>query len=242
MIDPSAALAFSVFKNRGVFALPVGSGVSRAAQIPTGWEVVLNLTRRVAALEGVPDQVDRAAWHQERFGEPPNYSKLLDALAQTAEERRSILHAVIEPSAEDLAEGRKTPTRAHRAIARLVRDGLDILADRGYFSGEEIAACEAFGVTPYVPKPLTSNAKAEGRFGKQDFTYLSDQDVYRCPAGSPSPRRMTTVEKGLTLHCYWDRASCQAWALKPQCTPNVERRVTRWEHEAVIDTKQGRMP
>ncbi len=123
MIDPSTALAFSVFENRGVFALLIGSGVSRVAQIPTGWEVVLGLTRWVAALEGVLDQVDWAASHQERFGEPPNYSKLLDALAQTAEERRSILHAIIEPSAEDLAEGRRTPTRAHRAIARLVRDG-----------------------------------------------------------------------------------------------------------------------
>jgi hypothetical protein len=93
-------------------------------------------------------------------------------------------------------------------------DGLEMLADRGYFSGEEILACEALGVTPYVPKPLTSNAKAEGRFGKQDFTYLPDQDVYRCPAGALLPHHMTTVERGMTLHRYWDRASCQSCALK----------------------------
>ncbi|MDB5471400.1 MAG: hypothetical protein JWR84_2960 [Caulobacter sp.] len=118
---------------------------------------------------------------------------------------------------------------------------LDVLADRGYFSGEEIRACEAMGVTPYVPKPLTSGAKADGRFGKQDFVYLPDQDVYRCPSGALLPRHMTTVEKGLTLHRYWDQASCQACALKPQCTPSIARRVTRWEHEAVIDALQQRM-
>jgi len=118
---------------------------------------------------------------------------------------------------------------------------LDALADRGYFSGEEIRACEAMGVTSYVPKPLTSGAKADGRFGKQDFVYLPDQDVYRCPSGALLPRHMTTVEKGMTLHRYWDRASCQACALKALCTPSVERRVTRWEHEAVIDALQRRM-
>ena len=118
---------------------------------------------------------------------------------------------------------------------------LELLADRGYFSGEEILACEALGVTTFVPRPLTSGAKANGRFGKQDFVYLPDQDVYRCPAGAMLPRHMTTVEKGMTLHRYWDRASCTGCRLKPQCTPSIERRVTRWEHEAVIDALQTRM-
>ena len=120
-------------------------------------------------------------------------------------------------------------------------DALDVLADRGYFSGEEILACEAMGVTPYVPKPLTSGAKADGRFGKQDFAYVPEQNVYRCPAGKLLPHHMTTVEKGLTLHRYWDRASCQSCAIKAQCTPSVERRITRWEHEGVIDAMQRRM-
>uniref|UniRef100_UPI003983344E IS1182 family transposase n=1 Tax=Phenylobacterium sp. TaxID=1871053 RepID=UPI003983344E len=120
-------------------------------------------------------------------------------------------------------------------------ESLDVLADRGYFSGEEVLACETLGVIPYVPKPLTSGAKADGRFGKQDFVYIPEQDVYRCPAGSLLPHHMTTVEKGLTLHRYWDRASCQACPLKAQCTPSVERRVTRWEHEAVIEAMQARL-
>jgi len=120
-------------------------------------------------------------------------------------------------------------------------DALDVLADRGYFSGEEILACEALGATPFVPKTLTSGAKANGRFGKQDFVYLPDQDVYRCPAGPLLPYHMTVVEKGMTLHRYWDRASCTGCSIKAQCTPAVERKVTRWEHEAVIDALQARM-
>jgi transposase len=120
-------------------------------------------------------------------------------------------------------------------------EALDVLADRGYFDGEEVLACQGLGVTPYVPKPLTSGAKADGRFGKQDFVYEPDGDVYRCPAGQRLPWRMTTVEKGMTMHSYWDQASCQACALKPKCTTGKERRVRRWEHEAVIDAMQTRL-
>ena len=118
---------------------------------------------------------------------------------------------------------------------------LDVLADRGYFSGEEILACEALGATPFVPKTLTSGAKANGRFGKQDFVYLPDKDAYRCPAGALLPHHMTTVERGQNIHRYWDRASCTGCRLKPQCTPTLERRIRRWEHEAVIDALQTRM-
>ena len=118
---------------------------------------------------------------------------------------------------------------------------LEVLADRGYFSGEEILACEALGATPYVPKPLTSGAKAGGRFGKQDFIYEPKEDVYRCPAGQKLPRHMTSVEHGMVLHRYWDLASCTACALKSQCTTSKERRITRWEHEAVIEEMQLRM-
>jgi len=128
-----------------------------------------------------------------------------------------------------------------KAKAAMGVEQLDVLADRGYFSGEEIRTCEAMGITPYVPKPLTSGAKADGRFGKQDFVYVPEENVYRCPSGAKLPYHMTTVEKGMTLHRYWDLASCRACALKPQCTPSPNRRVTRWEHEDIIDAMQRRM-
>lgn len=123
MIDPLTALAFSVYENKGVYCLLLGSGISRPAQIPTGWEVTLDLVQRVAALQGVRDEADWAAWHKTKFGKEPNYSELLDQLASTPDERRSVLHSYIEPNAEDIEAGRKIPTRAHQAIARLVAAG-----------------------------------------------------------------------------------------------------------------------
>jgi hypothetical protein len=114
MIDPAIEFAFSGYENKGVYGLLLGSGVSRSAQIPTGWEITLDLVRRVAALEGISEQSDWAAWHKQRFGTPPNYSELLDRLSATAAERRSILHNYIEPTADDIAEGRKIPTSTSR--------------------------------------------------------------------------------------------------------------------------------
>jgi len=137
--------------------------------------------------------------------------------------------------------------RGHLAVmadqtkAAMGADALEVLADRGYFSSEQVLACEALGVTPYVPKPRTSSAKADGRFGKDDFAYLPAEDAYRCPAGRQLPYHMTTVEQGLRVHRYWDLASCQACALKPRCTPGKERRIRRWEHEEVLDAMQARL-
>jgi len=95
-------------------------------------------------------------------------------------------------------------------------NGLTVLADRDYFSGEEIVACEAAGATPIAPKPLTSGAKADGRFGKQDFIYQPETDTYRCPAGEQLIWRYTTVEHGLTLSRYWS-SNCGACAMKAMC-------------------------
>lgn len=92
-----------------------------------------------------------------------------------------------------------------------------------------------------MPKPLTSGAKADGRFGKQDFAYNCEDDSYRCPAGQRLVRHMTNVENGQTLHRYWDQASCGGCAIKAQCTTSKVRRITRWEHEAVIEAMQERL-
>ncbi len=131
-------------------------------------------------------------------------------------------------------------TMAKLAKTEMGVDALDVLADRGYFDSEEILACEPIGVTPYLPKPLTSGAKAGGRFGKQDFVYIPDDDVYRCPAGERLTWRFTSVEQGLNIHKYWT-SNCAGCALKVQCTPGKQRRVRRWEHEAVIDAMQERL-
>jgi len=129
---------------------------------------------------------------------------------------------------------------AKQAQAAIGSEELTVLADRGYFKGEQILECEQAGIHPLVPKPLTSNSRAEGRFDKRDFVYLPEQDQYRCPAGERAIKRFTTVEKGMTLHKYWPSA-CPRCPLKAQCTPSDYRRITRWEHEAVLDTMQQRL-
>lgn len=120
--DPITQLAFSMFENKGVYALLLGSGLSRAAGIPTGWEITLDLVRRVALAQGVENQSDWAKWYREQDGAEPDYSALLAELAVSPAERRAILHSYIEPDEDDRAEGKKLPTAAHRAIAGLVRD------------------------------------------------------------------------------------------------------------------------
>jgi hypothetical protein len=117
---------------------------------------------------------------------------------------------------------------------------LNVVADRGYFNSEQILECDQAGVTAFVPKPMTSVAKAEGRFGKEDFIFDAKRNEYQCPAGQRLTFRMATMEHGQNLHRYWS-SQCQSCSMKPQCTPSKERRVTRWEHESVIDTMQIRL-
>ena len=117
---------------------------------------------------------------------------------------------------------------------------LTALADRGYFSGWEIYVCEQGGIVPCVPKPLTSGAKSDGRFGKQDFVYLPDQDAYRCPAGETLTWRFNREEDGKLLRHYWT-TKCAECAIKAKCTTGDQRRVKRWEHESVLDAMQKRL-
>jgi transposase len=119
-------------------------------------------------------------------------------------------------------------------------DELDAVADRGYYKGEEILACETAGITVTLPKPQTSGSKADGRFGKQDFRYIPEEDVYLCPAGERLIWRFTTEEKGQVLHCYWSSA-CEKCAIKKLCTTGKERRIKRWEHEHVLEAVQRRL-
>ena len=120
------------------------------------------------------------------------------------------------------------------------KDKLEIIADRGYFKGPEILACEEAGISAYVPKPMTSRAKAEGRFSKADFIYIASDDEYRCPAGQTLCRRSDFVDDGMTMHTY-ARYGCGHCPVKAQCTPGTSRRIRRWEHEDVLDAMQARL-
>ncbi|MDA0339773.1 MAG: IS1182 family transposase [Proteobacteria bacterium] len=129
---------------------------------------------------------------------------------------------------------------AKRTKAVLGTDKLEVVADRGYFKSEEILACDKAGITVTLPQPLTSNNKAKGRFVKQDFRYVAEDDAYICPAGERLDYHFTNQERGLTLRRYWTNA-CQTCAIKGQCTTGKERRITRWEHEEVLEEVQQRL-
>ena len=137
----------------------------------------------------------------------------------------------------DRAELARMATQAKDAMGH---DQITAVADRGYFSGWEIYRCEQAGIVPYVPKPLTSGAKFEGRFGKQDFVYLPGKDVYRCPAGEHLKWWYDRLEDGKVLRHYWT-TKCRDCAVKADCTTGKERRIKRWEHEAVLDAMQQRL-
>src|SRR6266852_9884750 len=129
---------------------------------------------------------------------------------------------------------------AKQAKAVLKTETLKAVADRGYFSSLEILACHEASITVTLPKPQTSGAKSEGRFGKQDFAYLPEEDAYRCPAGERLPYRYTNEEDGKMLRRYWTTA-CQNCSLKSQCTTGPERRITRWEYEHLLEAVQQRL-
>jgi transposase-like protein DUF772/DDE family transposase len=150
-------------------------------------------------------------------------------------------HLIVTHEVTNVGSDRSQLARvAKETKATLQTDALEAVADRGYFSGEEILACDQAGITVTLPKPMTSGAKSEGRLGKQDFVYLPEEDVYRCPAGERLKYYFTNVENGLTLRRYWTNA-CRTCALKSRCTTGVQRRITRWEHEHVLETVQRRL-
>jgi transposase len=129
---------------------------------------------------------------------------------------------------------------SNKARAEMGIENLHVLADRGYYKGTEIKACEDAGITAYIPNTDTSGNRARGRFVKSDFRYFPEENVYRCPAGDTLKWRQTTVEKGQNYHRYWS-SNCKTCHLKSQCTPSTERRVTRWEHEDVLDQAKKRL-
>jgi transposase len=152
-------------------------------------------------------------------------------------EHHLIVHHEVTNVGSDRSQLASTATAAKQALGV---DKLEAVADRGYFNGEEIKACDDAGITVTLPKPMTSAAKSAGRFGKQDFIYRPQEDVYVCPAGEKLTYRFTAEEHGQRLRRYWTDA-CHTCPIKAQCTTGRERRITRWEHEEVVEAVQERL-
>jgi transposase len=150
-------------------------------------------------------------------------------------------HLIIAHDVTNVGTDRAQLSRMAKQTKEILgTESLDVVADRGYFSGEEILACDMAGITVTLPKPLTSGNKLKGRFVKPDFRYVPQEDVYLCPAGERLAYHYTNEEEGLELRRYWTNA-CQACGMKARCTTGKERRITRWEHEHVIEAVQRRL-
>lgn len=117
------------------------------------------------------------------------------------------------------------------------QEALTVIADKGYYSGQDIKDTQDAGMTPLVPKGDTSGSEKKGIFNRSQFKYDADRDVYICPANQVLPYRFTSLEKGLMLKRYWAfDPTCRACKLKSQCSNSKQpRRITRWEHEEQMD-------
>ena len=150
-------------------------------------------------------------------------------------------HLIITHDVTNTGSDRGQLARMGKAAQAVLRvDKLEAVADRGYFNSPEILECQEAGIIVTIPKPMTSGAKSEGRFGKQDFVYIASEDVYRCPAGEELTYRMTTEQDGKDMRRYWTNA-CPTCLLRKKCTTGSQRRIPRWEHEHVLEAVQERL-
>jgi transposase len=156
--------------------------------------------------------------------------------AVDAEHHLIVAHDVINTG----SDRHQLATMAKQAHQAMGVEKLTAVADRGYYTSDEILACEQAGITPVLPRPQTSDKRLKGLFGRDRFRYEPDSNTYRCPAGESLIWRYRSVEGGRTLDTYWSSA-CQRCPIKAQCTEGVQRRIKRWEHEEVLDAMQARL-
>ena len=150
-------------------------------------------------------------------------------------------HVIVTHEVTNIGHDRTQLSKmARQAKEAIGVEALDVVADRGYFRGEEIRVCDKANITTYLPKPQTSGNLAKGQFGKRDFIYRPDTDEYECPAGQRLIYRFTRQENGQTIHRYWSTA-CPQCAILSRCTTGLYRRVSRWEHEEVIEAAERRL-
>ena len=210
-------------------------------------EKIATVRKQMKKLKGIEAELEKAPDHQVSLTDPDARSMatsgrgtgIVGYNVQTAidtENHLIVAHDVINEG-HDRTQLTSMGKQAKKATGI---ERPQVLADRGYFDSEEILKCEQAQITPLVPKPITSNARAEGRFDKRDFAYNKKRDEYRCPAGERAIWRYSSIEGGLKTHTYWPSA-CPRCAIRSQCTPSDYRRIRRWDHEEVLERMQARL-
>jgi transposase len=214
-------------------------------QVPVLKEKIESLKEVLAQLDAVETELNESENNNVSLTDPEARSLrtrgtgIVGYNVQTAVEPDNhliVAHAVTT----DFNDHQQLSPMAIAAKQAMGASKLDAVADRGYFKGEEVLACDKAGIAAYVPRPATSNNKAKGLFDKLDFHYIAKDDEYQCPAGERLARRTNTHDHGKPTARYWT-LNCANCALKPKCTTGKERRVSRWEHEAVLDAMRDRL-
>ena len=214
-------------------------------QVPALKEKIASLKDALAQLDVVETELNKTEDKQVSLTDPEARSLrtrgtgIVGYNVQTAVEPDNhliVAHAVTN----QFNDHRQLSPMAIAAKKAMGVDKLDAVADRGYFKGEEVLACDEANITVYAPRPATSNNKAKGLYDKEDFHYIVEDDEYECPAGERLSRRTNTNERGKSLARYWT-SKCTQCLLKSRCTTGKERRVTRWEREDVLDAMRDRL-
>jgi transposase len=208
-------------------------------------EKIAKLKTQMKELQAIEIQLNESPDKQVSLTDPDSRSMMTRGMGivgynvQTAVDTQH--HLIVAHEVSNVGSDRdQLSSMAKQAREAMASETLSVVADRGYFKSEQILACHDAGISAYVPKPMTSGAKADGRFNNDAFIYDRVKNEYICPAGEALIWHYSYVEKGLKLHRYW-RSKCQGCALKAQCTPSTERRIRRWEHEAVLEEMQLRL-
>ncbi len=151
-------------------------------------------------------------------------------------------HLIVAHEVTNIGDDRaQLAPMGHKAREATGCGEVTVLADRGYYNGDEVLACEGTGVLPCVPKTLTSGNTKRGLFTVQDFIYDADKDHYTCPAGQHLTKGSTRSDRRDNIDHYRNLTACLTCALKPRCTPDKVKRLKRWEHEGVLDKMQARL-
>jgi transposase len=211
------------------------------------------LAEKIAAIQGKRDRHKALLNELDRTGEDQISLTDPDARAmarmtkvgvgynvQLAVDTKHKLIAEQEVCNQVLDMGLLAPT-VEAAMDTLDVERIEAVADRGYFKIEDIEDCEKAGITAYVPKPIRGSAVREGFFSKEEFRYDPDRDVFTCPGGQTLSPLYQSKSRDNVKFDYCNRDACKACALRPRCTGNAYRRVSRLENEAVLDRMATRL-
>ena len=206
---------------------------------------IATLKEEMARLKTIEVQMQEAPDKQVSLTDPDSRSMksrgngIVGYNVQTAVEAEHHLIVAHEVTNQGSDRSQLSPM-AKQAGEAMDAEDVTVIADAGYFKREELLSCHEAGITAFVPRSPNLGNRSKISFGKKDFRYVPEKDEYRCPANERLIWRMTSEEDGLTLHRYLS-TNCQTCVLKSQCTTGKERRVIRWEHEALLETMQERL-